>query len=170
MSDLKEYSLKQGSMSILEEYEFLYNAIEKEIRKLKEGKRWRARYNEKYYFFHSDGAIDASCERGYRIDTDRYNLGNYFQARGEVEKAVEKIEIYTKLKDLALRLNKGEEIDWEDYRQYKYYIYYDYDSNRLACACTLSLRDIGQIYCLDEKFLEKAKKEIGEESLKKLFE
>ena len=74
------------------------------------------------------------------------------------------------LKDLALRLNKGEKIDWTNDDQAKYYIYYDHETMKLDYSQDWSYQRIGQIYCLDRQFLNKAKCEIGEENIRKLFE
>ena len=71
------------------------------------------------------------------------------------------------LKDLALRLNEGEKIDWANSNQYKYNIYYE--PGGLATTDAYCYQDIGQIYCLDSNFLNIAKREISEENLKKIF-
>ena len=104
------------------------------------------------------------------VDTCRYEIGNYFKTEEEAKKAVEKMKIYTQLKDLALRLNKGEKIDWENDDQAKYYIYYDCGKMELDYNNDWLYKKIGQIYCLDIYFLDIAEQEIGEENLKKLFE
>lgn len=130
--------------------------------------RWRANDGEKYYFIYGDETIDWSIDTNDEISVKHYDLGNYFQTKEEAEKVAEKIKIYVQLKDLALRLNKGEEIDWENEDQLKYYICNE--SNKLHYSYCYNCHDIGQIYCLDEKFLNIAIKEIGEENLEKLFE
>lgn len=133
-------------------------------------KRWRAEENENYYYIESDYEC-VTWNRDLRDNTDnyKYNIGNYFQTEEEGQKMLEKLKIYTQLKDLALRLNKGKKIDWNG-EQEKYYIYYDYKDNKLESAYNFNFKEIGQIYCLDENILEVAKKEIGEENLRKLFE
>ena len=78
------------------------------------------------------------------------------------------MKTYTQLKDLALRLNKGEKIDWTNDDQVKYYI--DHETMKLDYSSSWLYQNIGQIYCLDKEFLNKAIEEIGEEDLKKLFE
>lgn len=147
--------------------------IEKKINELEKQTsevRWRAKGNEVYYYFHSDGEIVNACDYCDKRVTDRYNLGNYFRTKEEAEKVAEKMKIYNRLKDLALRLNAGKEFDWEDGGQTKYSIYYDNYNNIFRDKWCALHKEIGQIYCLDENFLEEAKKEIGEENLKKLFE
>lgn len=163
MNNLKQ--LKQE----LEETKNKCAEIEKKIEELESKVRWRARENEIYYYITSCGKIYAARD-GY-CDTENgiYELGDYFKTKEEAEKAVEKIKIYTKLKDLALRLNKGEKIDWTNHDQTKYYIYYDCKTMTLDYSNDWSYRKIGQIYCLDENFLEEAKREMGEKNLRKLF-
>ena len=101
-------------------------------------------------------------------DDGSYEIGNYFRTKEEAEKVVEKIKIYTQLKDLALRLNQGRKVDWNSSVQAKWHIYYDHNDS-LTTIGNYRYQDLGQIYCLDKNFLEIAKQEIGEENLKKLF-
>lgn len=163
-------------MNNLEELENKIEQLSKELENLKceldiekMNTRWRVRNSEEYYYLCSYGEIIRACDYRNEETINRYNLGNYFRTKEEAEKMLNKIKIHTQLKDLALRLNTGEKIDWQDYMQYKYSIYYDYEDNKLKCSCILSFKDIGQIYCLDGNFLEEAKKEIGEDNIKKLF-
>ena len=96
--------------------------------------------------------------------------GLIFSTKEVRDKMLEKQEIYIKLKNLAERLNNGENIDWNDIDEDKYYIYYDYANEELRKECNNVWMKQGTIYCLDENFLEIAIKEIGEENLLKLFE
>lgn len=144
--------------------------IEKKIEELESKVRWRAKENEIYYYFNDFGEIHVNRDGCCGTDTDRYDLGNYFETEEEAKKAVEKIKIYTQLKDLAMRLNKGEKINWDNILQRKYHISLNHSSNVLMCLFANWSQDIGQIYCLDENFLDVALQEIGEENLRKLFE
>ena len=76
---------------------------------------------------------------------------------------------YYDLMDLAEELNNGEKIDWNDFDQCKYLISYNNKNKKLEIDNVLKIQDIGQIYCLYDNFLDKAKKRIGEDRLKKLF-
>lgn len=133
-------------------------------------KRWKGKQNEKYWYISSDSIVNHMMEMNDDQDDGSYEIGNYFRTKEEAEKAVEKIKIYMQLKDLALRLNKGEKIDWTNDDQAKYYIYYDHETMKLDYSQDWSYQRIGQIYCLDRQFLNKAKCEIGEENIRKLFE
>ena len=132
--------------------------------------RYRANCGETYYYYSSTGIVYDCDESNGEYDINRYAMGNYFQTVKEAKSSVRKIMIYMQLKDLALRLNNGEEIDWENDNQPKYFLYYNNNHKKIYTICTYYSKELGQIYCLDKNFLEIAKQEIGEENLKKLFE
>lgn len=141
---------------------------EKEI--TKSGKRWRGVKDRFYWYIEGDCEVYGEYEKDDDYDNARYEIGNYFRTEEEAKKVIEKINIYTQLKDLALKLNNGEKICWNDSTQRKWCISLNHFSNTLMCLYTTALQDIYQIYSLDRNFLEIAKQEIGEENLKKLFE
>ena len=97
------------------------------------------------------------------------NLGFVYATEQARDGAMFKLEIETKLKNLAERLNAGRKIDWEDKNQNKYEIYYDYIRKKIECRAFCYCKEQGVIYCLNKNFLEVAKKEIGEENLIKYF-
>ncbi len=132
--------------------------------------RYRANCGERYYYYGSMGMISDCHESNDDFDINRYVMGNYFQTEEEAMSTVRKIKIYTQLKDLALRLNMGKELNWENREQRKYVITCNAENKKICDAWLYVQKDIGQIYCLDENFLDIAKQEIGEENLKKLFE
>lgn len=166
MNKLKELEKK------IEELSNELEDLKCELLKMKSNnyERWRADSGEIYYCVSNDGKVDWNTDERGNSSTARYDLGNYFQTKQEAEKVAEKIKIYVQLKDLALRLNNGKEIDWENSDQPKHYIRFDDESNKLCYSYCYTCPDIGQIYCLDSNFLNIAKQEIGEENLKKLFE
>ena len=94
------------------------------------------------------------------------NLGLVYATKEARDRAIFKLEIETKLKNIAERLNKGQKIDWEDDNQSKHCIYYGYDDKKINCFARHYRKDQGEIYCLDENFKDEAIKEIGEEDLK----
>lgn len=146
--------------------------IEKKIEELEKQEskvRWRANVGGKYYCAYSAGIVDWHYDSRDESSTNRYDLGNYFRTEEDAKKAMKKIKIYTQLKDLALRLNKGETICWNDLKQSKYSITRDVETNELVGISIYCYQDIGQIYCLDSNFLNIAKREIGEKNLRKLF-
>lgn len=105
----------------LEELKNKCNELEEKIRKLKlneiNEKRWRAENGDSYYYILSTGETHEDRDIGGAWENGRYNVGNYFRTKEEAKRTAKKIKIYMKLKELALRLNKCEEIDWQDYTQ-----------------------------------------------------
>lgn len=102
------------------------------------------------------------------------NLGLAFISKEARDRAMFKLEIETKLKNIAERLNNGRKIDWENALPHKYFIYYiqskeNQSEEKILLGYDFKFKRQGAIYCLDEKFLEVAKKEIGEENLIKYF-
>ena len=158
-------------MENLQELERKYEELGKEIERLKKQQNnGRVEEYEDYYYINDDGDVYDDEENYMNTDDNRYKLGNYFKTEEEAEKTIEKIQIYMELKRLAKRLNNGREIDWGNRGQSKYYIYFDYRYKSFYINNYFDTCYLGQIYCLDENFLDKAKQEIGEDRLKKLFE
>ena len=97
------------------------------------------------------------------------NLGLLYATKETRDKAQFKLEIETKLKNIAESLNNGEKIDWGNKNQRKHYIYYDLNIKGINDIFVYGAEVKGNIYCLSNKFLDEAKKEIGEENLIKYF-
>lgn len=166
----------------IEEIDNKIKKLQEEIENLKEKKdkqkRWKANKNEIYYYvtshdyaapYETTSFIERDSENNATCDNFRYETGNYFKTENEAIEYKDKLIIYQKLKDLALELNQGEQIDFDNEKQKKYIIILD-DMRNLNIISSVYQQSIGQIYCLDENFLEKAKERIGEDKLKKLFE
>lgn len=85
------------------------------------------------------------------------------------DKAQFKLEIETKLKNIAERLNNGRKIDWKDENQKKFFICYDFYHKYLDFFSVATVKTSAVIYCLDRSFLKVAIQEIGEENLIKYF-
>ena len=101
-------------------------------------------------------------------DLFRFNLGNCFKTEKEAVDYRENILTKQALKDLALELNNGVEIDWKNEDQYKYRIYFDYCTSRLSQRWRTQSLDFN-IYCLNSAFITIAKDRIGEDKLIKLI-
>ena len=143
--------------------------LENEIKEEKKGKRWRAKVNDTYIYINDVGYVDDSHENNDSFDKYRFKTRNYFKTEEEAQRYLDNIKTYYELKDLADELNAGEKIDWNDFDQCKYLISYNNKNKKLEIDNVLKIQDIGQIYCLYDNFLDKAKERIGEDKLKKLF-
>ncbi len=155
-------------MDNLEEIKKQISELQNKVNKLEnqekeKNKRWRARINDTYFFVDDSGDL-VTC-REYNEYGDNY----YFATYEEAEEYKEVMNTYYDLMDLANELNNGEKIDWYDDRQQKFYIYFDFKANKLDEGYIYRLKEISQIYCLDEDFLEKAIEKIDEGKLIKLF-
>lgn len=165
----KELSVCQNQMKTTqEELDKLYaqvNSASDEVEII----RWRAQQGAQYYIISGFGEVLVETERNDFNSNNYFALGNYFKTEQEAKDHKENLLTKQKLKDLALRLNKGAKIDWSTVFAKKYHIMYNYYQNKLWQVHEETWTDMGQVYCLDSNFLEIAKKEIGEDKLIKLI-
>ena len=126
--------------------------------------RWKPKDFSPYFYVDSCMKIEQSdfYDDTY-IHSERYNTYSIFKTREEAEQEAEKILIRRQLEDIARRLNKGEEIDWDDSEQSKYCIVLH--CNNIITNFYLAHKSQGTVYCLDKNFLDIAIKEIGEKRL-----
>lgn len=162
-------------MENLEELKKKYEELGQKINELEnnlKNKNNRSRVNHhcKYYYINGYSEIASDEENNLALDENRYNIGNYFKTKEQAEKALRKILIYTKLKDLANRLSEEDPVDWSNSDQDKFYIYYSHHYNSLSQDSFSYTHCIGGIYCTCADFLRVAITKIGEEELRELFE
>lgn len=150
--------------------ELIENELEKveKIEEIKKGVRQKPEEGEIYFYLSSDGNIECTTWRQDAVDLYRFNTGNCFKTEQEVKEYKENLLTKQALKDLALELNNGVEIDWGNSRQPKHYLYIDYETNLLSTEyAVISQENI--VYCLNNQFLTIAKDRIGEDKLIKLI-
>lgn len=123
----------------------------------------RLRYNN--YWFVDNIGINCYADKNDRVDNFCYSIGNYFETEEQAKNYKEKLLIEQELKDIAMELNKGEKIDWENDNQYKYYLYYNFSNNEISYRAYMVIKLQGIIYCLDENFKDVVIERIGEERL-----
>lgn len=142
-----------------------------ELEGVKKSVRWQPILGQRYFYIDDGGVI--RCVEWQYDDEDvfRFNTGNCFKTEQEAKDFKENILTKQALKDLALELNEGKQIDWHDSRQHKYSLQIDYDYGKyyLSSDPMSSIKELGQVFCLDKDFLTIAKKRIGEEKLIKLI-
>lgn len=127
--------------------------------------RWKPKDNEKFWYIDSSGSVNYCL---FMSETEsRFKNYNCFQTKEQAELEAEKILIRRQLEAIAQRLNKGRKIDWANTTQRKYFIYFNHYCDRIELDNSRVHQIQGVIYCLDEKFLDVALKEIGEGRLKK---
>lgn len=146
--------------------------LEKELQQQNQSqkKRWRPCRGKIYWAVSDkDGEALVYPEFGDDFDNYHYNSGNYFKTEWQALAYRDNVLIKQQLKDLALELNNGVELRWDDQYQTKYYIHYYEKQNQLCLNDTTVGHSIGGIYCLDQYFLQIALKQIGEENIIKLI-
>lgn len=130
-----------------------------------EYKRWEPEKGETFYYLNSYNVpIPETWDADYS-NAGHYNIYNCFKTREEAEAEAEKILVRRQLENIARRLNRGREIDWNTEEQSKYYICTDNEGIEYNVNFTEKAQ--GVVYCLDENFKDIAIQEIGEERLKK---
>lgn len=123
--------------------------------------------DKKYWTVSGSGEITSLSD--YSDDFDRFKkeIGNYFKTREEAEEYLEDLKVKTEIKNIAKELNKGKEIDWNDYDIDKYYLYYSYQYKSLVCTSVSGSKEEGTTYCLDRNFMDVCVERIGKERLEK---
>lgn len=147
----------------------LQEKIEKLENEEKENKRWRAESGELYYCINGRGKFDAFTELYDTSDDYRYKTRNYFKTEEETKEYQEKVNIYYDLMDFAEELSKDDPVDWNNENQEKYFIQYNTDADTIEQEYEYTVKNLGQIYCTDFNYREKAMDKFGKEKLKKLF-
>ena len=102
----------------------------------------------------------------------RIEAFNCFKTEEEAYLERERIILHRKIRDIALRLNKDQKIDWSDYEQKKYrlFTWYDRKTKEISIGSTLCGRpDITDFVCLNPLFDTVVKDELMG-SLKHYFE
>lgn len=132
-----------------------------------EYERWKPKRGEPYFFIESNGdVVNCLFDSTKTYEIRRCDFYNCFKTMEEAEAEAEKILVRRMLEDIARRLNKGKKIDWNNTGQDKHYIYLLINNDELAYASTIWFKNQGTVYCLDERFLDIAIREIGEGRLK----
>ena len=131
---------------------------------VKKNVRWRAEGKGKFFYVNmNSGSIVESEDCGWA--NMLYGIGNYFKTLEEAEKYKQHLIVTQKIKDIALRLNDGMEIDWNNHNQPKWLLSYSNKDFKLKQWELYELNYLNIAYCLSDKFLETCIKEIGEKEL-----
>lgn len=159
-------------METIQELKNQLAELQEKIEKLenkKENKRWKAESGEEYFFLDCNDEINSyNQEYASSIDAFYYKTRNYFKTEEEAKEYQEKVNTYYELMDFAEELSKDNPVDWNNVDQRKLYIFYSFNCNDIIQGSSYTHRDIGQIYCTDYNFKEKAIEKFGKEKLKKL--
>ena len=131
-----------------------------------ESERWKPVDGDIYYYISEACTVIKSRTWVHCIVDEHYHCFNCFRTEEEAQAEAEKILVRRQLEDIARRLNKGQEIDWNDNNQLKYNIGFDFPLDIISIGAIYRKLQ-GSVYCLSDKFKDVAIQEIGEERLKK---
>lgn len=171
---VKYYEDKQMSKEdeLRQELQEAQNALERAQKKLKEFEEeskkygwWKPDIDEQFYYIEDTGLIDEDTNNSSWADYAT-NYLNCFKTEEEAEFERLKIVINRRLQDIALRLNRGEKIDWFNFGQKKNFVEIVYLSNgvcRVDPCVTVNERRIDTAYCLDEHFASTVRKELKDD-------
>ena len=166
MGKFEEHIKKLAEKS--KEIDLILKKVKSQLKELREKENsFKRETYYKYYYLNDCGETEIETDEDYPVDNFRYSIGNYFETKEQVENYKEKLLIEQELRDIAMELNKGEEIDWNNQDQKKYCLEYDFLSNSIGYIKYIMLKIQGTIYCLDNDFKDIAIERIGEERLKK---
>lgn len=137
---------------------------QEELRNLDRYERFKPKEGDQYWYIDAQGNITWQYNNTL-ADKNRIAFYNYFRTREEAELEKEKILVRRMLENISGRLNEGKEMVWGRGTAQKCHIYFDCETASLELGAYLCCQSEGGVYCLSDKFLEIAKKEIGEERL-----
>ena len=167
-----EEQIKQEIKDAQKALERAQNKLE-ELENNKKYGWWKPEHeNDIYYYINDDGRIYQDSNDYVETDYMRLESMNCFKTEEEAKLECFQIELRRKIQDIALRLNKGRKIDWNDYSQKKYRscIYYDPQVEVLSVsAVPCNKQDFYHPVCLDKDFGKVISKEL-EDDLKRYFE
>ena len=132
-----------------------------------ESERWKPVDGDIYYYISEACTVIKSRTWAHCIVDEHYHCFNCFRTEEEAQAEAEKILVRRMLEDIARRLNKGEKPDWIKCYQKKYYLGYNQINSKITLECRTTIIAQGTVFCLDDKFLNVAIQEIGEDRLKK---
>ena len=132
-----------------------------------ESERWKPKDGDIYYYISEACTVIKSRTWAHCIVDEHYHCFNCFRTEEEAQAEAEKILVRRMLEDIARRLNKGEKPDWIKCYQKKYYLGYNQINSKITLECRTTIIAQGTVFCLDDKFLNVAIQEIGEDRLKK---
>ena len=120
---------------------------------------WDLKYSDRYYYISPNGNVCANRWDDCTIDSDRRNYGNCFLTREEAKFEAERRKIETTLLKYGKREFKNGERN--------YYFYYDHEDDLIRKTMVDTCQSQGIIFFDNDKLIDQAIKEAGEDNIKK---
>lgn len=174
----KEEEIKKEIKEAQERLQQVTETLERAQKKLEDLENnnfgwWKPEDGDLYYYL--DSRVNVQHEY-YKpssvIAQQKLTVLNCFRNEKEAYLERQRIILGRKIRDIAIRLNKDQKIDWSDYEQKKYrlFTWYDRKTKEISIGSTLCGRqDITDFVCLNPLFDTVVKDELMG-SLKHYFE
>lgn len=120
---------------------------------------WDLKYGDKYYYISPNGNVLANKWDDCTLDSDRRSIGSCFLTYEEAKFEVER----RKVEAILLKYGKRE----FKYSVRNYYFYYDHEDGLIRKTIVDCCQSQGIIFFDDDKVIDQAIKEAGEDNIKK---
>ena len=120
---------------------------------------WDLKESDKYWYISDYGQICKSTWTNFECEIIRRAIGNCFLTKKEGEFEVERRKVETILLKYGRRRFKNSERN--------YYLYYDHEDNLIRKTMVDTCQSQGIIFFDDDKVIDQAVKEAGEDNIKK---
>lgn len=107
---------------LIDGVEYIGELVEK-----KKGK-FRAKYNDRYWYIDSDGNVCYITETNHSSDNFSHLIGNYFATEKETKEYKAYLEALGRVTHAVYEMNDGWEPDWSDVCQVKCNVFYGNDN------------------------------------------
>lgn len=121
---------------------------------IEEPTRWRADYDQEYFYIDGEGFVSSDRECFFSSDNRRFALGNYFKTEEETRKASDWLKAFTVLRDDT----KGFKPDWKNETQKKWYVSYNHFHGKFYTEWCIGYQSSTIIFATAEDALESTKK------------
>lgn len=120
---------------------------------------WDLKYGDRYYYISPNGNVWANKWDDCTLDSGRRSIGNCFLTYEEAKFEVERRKVEAILLKYGGRRFKNSERN--------YYLYYDHEDNLIRKTMVDTCQSQGIIFFDDDKVIDQAIKEAGEDNIKK---
>ena len=116
----------------------------------------RVSENELYYSINGNCYVEVINEDMCMEDKYNYEDANYFSTEDKAEEINFKQTLFRKLQRFSDE-NRGNEINWNDFKEHKYSIGFDYSlKGELYVDYCFSIRQLGQVYFVSREVAQQA--------------